>query len=242
MKRICLSFALALLCVLAGCQTQPEQLPEKLPQSTEVFRVQDVTAVLPAGRTVADYIQAVKPNKFSWVFLGNDAKQTQLTMQATGGNLIVVVQAQKGVINGKADGDAVTLPQAVLALNAAVTGIEWMSRDFGIPTVRGVNINDNREKVLSSYLRKGSADAMYSLKDVKAEAEQSWIADWAFVGGRFIAKGGFYDYDTLEYGWCELKGASDWKLYYNLSYQMENDKVRAILLYIQGDETDAATP
>ncbi len=222
--------------LLFGCSRQ-----QATKQSTEPFSAQDVSAILTGKNTVADYINAIKPENYSWAYLGNEAKQTQLTIQSKGGNLIVCVLTKDGTIGGDSDGEATTLPDEVKALAATVTGIEWTSKEYGIPAIRGVNIGDSKEKVLASYLRKGTDNTMYTIKDLKAEADESWIADWAFVGGRFIPKGGFYDYDTLEYGWCELKDAKAWKLYYSLSYQMENNKVRGITLYIEGDETDTGT-
>ena len=219
--------------LLFGCSRQ-----QPVKQSTEPFSVQDVSTVLSNRKTVSDYIAAIKPDKYSWAYLGNEAGQTQLTMECKEGNLIVCVLTKDGTIDGDSDGEASALPEEVKALTATVTGIEWTGKSFGIPTLRGVNIGDDKQKVLAGYLKKGSDTAMYTIKDLNAEADASWIADWAFVGGRFIPKGDFYDYDTLEYGWCELKDAKAYKLYYSLSYQLEGDKVHGITLYIEGDETD----
>jgi len=238
MKRLGRVLALLLLVsVLAGCAGKPT---EKFTQSTVPFSVEDVTAILQGKSTVADYVNAVHPTGFSWDYLGELTKQTQLTMQCNGGTMTICFVAENGTVDGKAKGQDTELPEEIMGLSATVEAIEWLSKDFtGIPMVRGIAIGDSKEKVLASFLLKGTDEKqLYTIEDLNAQANRDWIADWAFVGGRFVEKGDFYTYDALEYGWCELKGKEEWKLYYNILYDLVENKVHSVRLYIEGDERD----
>jgi hypothetical protein len=239
MKRTaCLLLALMLaVFYIGGCANAQR---EKYEQNMQPFSGADVAVILQGKNTVADYVNAVQPVRFSWSFLGLATRETQLIIQCSGGTLTICFVTEDGTIGGEADGEDVDLPEEIMGLPATVMAIEWLSVDFtGIPVVRGVSIGDSREKVLSSYLRKGpDAQTMYTITDVNAQANGDWIADWAFVGGRLVRQSDFYAYDALEYGWCELKSAKAWKLYYTIYYDLQNDKVHSVRLYIEGDEKD----
>ena len=191
-------------------------------------------------------MDAVEPTNYSWFFIGEATGETQLVLNNPDGIVEIRFKTQSGSIAGEAEGESEQLPDDILSLPATVTAIEWLNENFvAIATIRGIDVGANKEKVLSGYLRTGNdADVMYTIEDINAQADMSWIAEWAIVGGRFIPKGGsggFYEWDTLEYGWCELTGPDVWKEYYKLVYELDNNVVRSIRLYIEGDEKEDPT-
>lgn len=233
MKRaLCLLMVFLTFLAVLGC--------ERYEQNTVPFTAADVSSVLQGFETVDDYVKAVKPTNFEWFYIGDTTRETQLTISNPDGRVMLRFVAKDGKIGGNAEGQAMELHSDILALKASVVGIEWLTADFaGIPTVRGLRIKDSRKKVQSAFLYKGPGDVLYTIADLNANADKSWIADWAFVGGRFLYKGqegGFNDYDVLEYGYCVLESKQAWKLYYNLLFDLEGGKVRSIRLYIEGDE------
>jgi hypothetical protein len=224
--------ALALMGFAAGCGAPKEQYE----QSTQPFREQDVAQVIEGLQTVGDYVDAVSPSNYEWFYIGDVTGETQLTLHNPDGMVALNIIAPGGVISGMAEGVADELPADILLLEGSLAAIEWLSPRFlAVPTVRGVNVGDSKDKVLAAYLRVGSASALYTLDDL-GDVEGGIVADWAFVGGRIIEKGGFYDFDTIEYGFCTPLEANVWKQYYNILYDIEDDAVRSIRLYVEGDE------
>jgi len=227
--------ALIVLAAAAGCSGKA---PEAYEQSQEPFTAADVTDVTEGFETLGDYVDAVSSTNCSWFPVGSNG-ETVLTLNNPDGRVSVRIKTPDGTVLGAAEGETMdSLPGDLLSLSAVLTSIEWLNDQFSaIAPARGIGVGSSQEKVLSGYLRK-SGEEMYTIKDLNAQADQQWIAEWAFVGGRFIQKGGFYDFDTIEYGWCELNGPDEWKEYYNLFYDLEDGKVVSIRLYIEGDEAD----
>lgn len=231
---------LALLLIAAGCAAGGTQ--EVYEQSTEPFSQQDVADILQGLETVGDYVNAMDPTNYSWFFIGEATGETQLTLNNPDGRIAIRFKTPDGTIGGLVEGESEQLPAEILELKAIAVSIEWLNEYFSaIPTIRGIEVGAPEEKVLSGFLRNGDGDVMYTIEDINKEADESWIADWAFVGGKLVPKGGsggFYEWDTLVYGWCALTGPEEWKEYYKLEYQLDGDAVRSIRLEIQGDELD----
>jgi len=225
-KLRCLAACLAiLLCAM------PLALSETAP---EPFTKADVEQISGGLVTVGDYVAALKPTSYSWVYEGPATGQTYLTLrtEADGvelGEATLVVSPEDELIDGAETGERETLPEGLSGLGAWLKSARWMSKDYALPFVRGVKPGAAQADVVAAFFSNSAGEPDYTVHDINPAVDESWwIDDSAPLGGYAVSReDGGVDY---VYGWCTLDEPEEWREYFQLVYHLMAEAVTNVEL------------
>ena len=225
-KLRCLAACLAiLLCAM------PLALSETAP---EPFTRADVDKISGGLATVGDYVAALNPTSYSWVYEGPATGQTYLTLrtEANGvelGEATVAVMLEDELIDGAETGERETLPEGLGDAEAWLKSARWMSKDYALPFVRGVKPGAAQADVVAAFYSKSAAEPDYTVRDINPAVDENWrIDETAPLGGYAVSRedGG----TDFVYGWCTLDEPDQWREYFQLVYHLTRDAVTSIEL------------
>jgi hypothetical protein len=231
-KLRCLAAILAILLIAV-----PAALAETAPAP---FTQADVEQISEGFATVGDYVAALSPTGYSWVYQGAATGETYLTLrtEADGaelGEATVAVALDDALIDGAESGERETLPEGLEDKEAYLVGARWMSADYALPFIRGVKPGASKADVVAAFFSRNPEEPEYSIQDINPAVDESWsIGDGsAPIGGSFsYCEDGSASY---VYGWCTLDDPDEWREYYTLTYTIPSDTVASIELVYSTD-------
>lgn len=195
------------------------------PNANAPFQGEDIRALTGDLATVGEYVEALAPASYGWAYEGDATGNTYLTLTSPTAVATLFLSTPDGRIDGKQDAEhqyeapGTGLPPEILALPATLRGLDYGSGFTALPGIRDIPIGASVEEVVSGFLYKGTAPVLYGFADVYPAGNPE-----AFTEGRLI--GGRVEDDWIHYGWADIE--EDWKIYYNLVYNLEDGKVARI--------------
>lgn len=202
------------------------------------FGAEDVQAFTETGgATLGDYVSAYRPSHYTWHYQGEATGETYIELFCEGGNITVAVPDVKDILDPERGQDPATqLPDEAMEHSAYVRGAIWAADGFDLPAVRGLTVGASREEVIGSFPAYGD-EILYDISLLNPNTDDSWNIQADFIGGRVLpmqpdASG--YD-EMIEYVWCELESADQWREYYTLRYFISEGQVAEIQLSYECD-------
>ena len=224
-KLRCLAACLSILLI-----TSPVALNET---ASAPFTRADVEQISEGLATVGDYVAALSPTAYSWVYQGAATGETYLTLRTDAqdgtelGEATVAVALDDQLIDGMETGERETLPEGLEDKEARLVGARWMSEDYALPAIRGVKSGAAKEDVVAAFYSSSAEEPAYNVHDINAAVDETWyIGENAPIGGSSShCEDGSTSY---VYGWCTLDAPDEWREYFTLSYTIPADTVMAI--------------
>ena len=224
-KLRCLAACLSILLIAS-----PVALNETAPAP---FTRADVEQISEGLATVGDYVAALSPTAYSWVYQGAATGETYLTLRTDAadgtelGEATVAVALNDQLIDGMETGERETLPEGLEDKEARLVGARWMSEDYALPAIRGVKPGAAKEDVVAAFYSSSAEEPTYNVHDINAAVDETWyIGENAPIGGSSsYCEDGSTSY---VYGWCTLDAPDEWREYFTLAYTIPADTVMAI--------------
>lgn len=226
-KHRCLAAILSILLIAS-----PVALAETAPAP---FTQADVDGISVGFATVGDYVAALAPTGYSWVYQGAATGETYLTLrtEADGaelGEATVVVPLDGELIDGAETGERETLPEGLEDKEAYLVGARWMSAHYALPTIRGVKPGAAKADVVQAFFSRNAEEPEYTIQDINPAVDETW-----YIGAESAPLGGSSSHcedgsTSYVYGWCTLDDPDAWREYFTLTYTIPSDTVAAIEL------------
>jgi hypothetical protein len=224
-KHRCLAAILSLLLVAS-----PGALASAAP-----FGLADVQDISEGLTSVGDFVDALAPTSYSWVYQGAATGATYLTMHtdANGselGEATIVLYVEGELIDGQETGERETLPEGLEKNDAWLVGARWMSADYALPAIRGVKPGAAEGDVVKAFFSNSAEEPSYTIQAINPDVDETWV-----INGGTVPIGGsvnrFEDGSkAFVYGWCTPDYPEEWREYYALTYTIPTDTVASIEL------------
>jgi hypothetical protein len=234
-KLRCLAACLAIvLC------TSPVAFAESGVATPAPFTRADIDQISDGFVTVGDYVAALAPTSYSWVYQGAATGETYLTLSTETesgeelGDATIAVSLDDELIDGMESGQRETLPEGLQDQEAWLVDAHWMSKDYPLPTIRGIAPGASQEDVVAAFFSLSREQPEYAAKDINPAVDDTWlINEYARIGGfSSESEDGGVDYT---YGWCTLDAPDEWREYDQLVYHILGGVVRSIDLSYSSD-------
>jgi hypothetical protein len=204
------------------------------------FTSQDVDQISDGFATVGDYVKALSPTSYSWVYQGAATGETWLTLTTNGadgleaGEATVSVALDDQLIDGKETGECTTLPEGLQDHDAWLVDARWISADYPLPAIRGVKPGAAQADVIKAFFSHSADAPDYSAQDINPAVDDTWqIGDNVMLGGAsFESEDGGVDF---VYSWCTLDAPEEWREYNQLVYHISGGTVQSITLRYSSD-------
>jgi hypothetical protein len=227
-KLRCLAAILAILLIAA-----PAALADTAPAP---FTQADVEQISEGFATVGDYVAALSPTGYSWVYQGAATGETYLTLRtetdngAELGEATISVALDGELIDSAETGERATLPEGLEDKEAWLVGARWLSANYALPFVRGVKPGAAQADVVAAFFSNSAEEPDYTIQDINPAVDETWL-----IGGGSMPIGGSFNHyedgsTACVYSWCTLDEPDEWREYYALAYTFPVDTVSSIEL------------
>jgi hypothetical protein len=225
-KHRCLAVIVSFLLIAS-----PVALAESAPAP---FTHADVKGISDGLATVGDYIAALAPTGYSWVYQGAATGETYLTLRTEAadgtelGEATVAVALDGELIDGAETGERETPPVGLFEKEAYLVGARWMSADYALPAIRGVKPGAAKADAVAAFYSRNAEEPEYTIQDINPAVDETW-----YIGNESAPLGGGSSHcedgsTSYVYGWCTLDAPDEWREYFTLSYTIPADTVAAI--------------
>ncbi|MCL1912865.1 MAG: hypothetical protein FWG10_03030 [Eubacteriaceae bacterium] len=198
----------------------------------EIFTYDDIEPLIDAYKdyTIGQLDELIMPTSYSYIFIGEETNETELTLISNDGDLSVMFVSEEGDLFGDGRDEIDTIPSSVKSLKGKIVGVVWKNENYPIKTPRGLGIGTSKDDVIDAFLKyigHPQSHVLYDIRAINKDARDSWTK--SFVGA-------FFSGDEIYYVWTNITQKEEQRDYCELNYWLdENQKVESLFFHAFSD-------